>query len=436
MFHFVWKNEFRDENRIRVWLYLMTATIEQGRTIQECVNECEGAAEEALALLKRRLRGLSVDDFGYMHQLTLEAEGELLSEYVTACLSSYFVEQFRSIVLTDRQKIDDLTFDQFSVGRATPSFEFVKLFMGIVSRPVGPLARHPKAAKSLFRSKKAVPTNVHFGDLFVNGTSVQMVATAECDLVCTPGNPKNRPFEPDQNVLLIPGTVEPYSGPWKSLTGRTEFVEIDSCPRAIKWNFKRARTTRLGVLKKELDAAGYVRVVRLGIEFAIDVQRMFFSDVGRIGLPVGPPICRPLSVTFCAEGADGNLVTLFTDKNAESDLAVSFVTRSNVFVQLTGAFLLLLPAAIETAIGLLKDRQKETKKVRYGMKIAELRKIVLDAMLLSELRKPFEPIQDNKEQEFAALKACMRISTKAKVDGNYTCEKPLLLFVSPKGNNN
>ncbi len=433
MFHFIWKNEFRDENRIRVWLYLVTATLEQGRVIQDCVGEFENAADRALTLLKHRMRGLSVDDFGYMQQLSLEAEGELLSEYVTACFSSFFVEQFRSNFLTDHEKIDDLTFDQLSIGNDSPSFEFVKLFMGIVSRPVGALLRHPKAAARLYKRKKALPTNVHFGDIFLKGKSVLMVATAECDLVCTPTNPTNRPFDPERQVLLIPGTIEPYSKPWKSLSGRTEYVEIDSAPRAIKWNFKLSRTTRLGGIKGELDLAGYSRVVRLGLEFALDVQRMYFNDIGRIGLPVGPPIYQPLSVALCAEGADGTLVTLFTDKDAESDLAVSFVTHNKALVQLTGAFLLMLPAAIEKAISMLQERKTNPAKRQKSLnRIAELSKIVLNEVLLSELRRPFERIEANKEQDSAALGAVMRMSSKARVDGPYSCERPLLLFLIPK----
>ena len=323
-----------------MWLYLVTATIDQGRVIQQCVGQWETAAADAVDLLKRQLRGLSVDDFGYMQQLSLEKEGEPISEYVVSCLSSFFAQRFRALALTDRQPIDDLLFNQLAFGGESPSVEFVRLFMGIVSQRVGVLARHVRADEASFASDEALPTNVHFGDVFVRGSAVLMVATPECDLISTPHQPTNRLFEPEQSVLLIPGTIEAYSKPWNKLVSRTEFVEVDSTPNAVTWDFKKIRTCRLGSLKKELDAMGFERRLRLNPEFALDVQRMYFADTGRIGLPIGPPIYEALHVSLCCQDADGTTTTLFKTCDVDPNYAVSFVTKTEQLYQLTGSFFL------------------------------------------------------------------------------------------------
>ena len=437
MFHFVWKNEFREADRVRVWLYLVTATIEQGRVIQQCVSQMEQAAAESVDALARQLRGLSVDDFGYMQQLSLEKEGDPISEYVVSCLAAFFVQQFRARALTDRQAVDELLFDQLAFGGESPSAEFVKLFMGIVSQPVGVLTRHPRADPSVFTKEDELPTNVHFGDVFLRGSAALMVATPECDLVSTPHQPTNRKFDPDQSVLLVPGAVEAYSKPWSKMPGRTEFVEIDSRPHSVTWDFKKVSAVRVGTLKRHLDDAGYERRLRLSPEFALDVQRMYFADVGRIGLPVGPPIYEPLEVTLCCQDVDGTVTTLLKTSDVEPHYAVSFVTRTERVFQLTGSFFLRLPGAIQEAISKLEQRAKlaavDSKgRQKCGMRIAELKRVSLTASRLDSLRKPFRAMNPDAEQDCPVFNTVIRLSTKKIPEGSYVADRPLLLVIQPK----
>jgi hypothetical protein len=298
-------------------------------------------------------------------------------------------------------------------------------------------AGHGNHASSSDRPRDVLPTNVHFGDVFLRGSAVLMVATPECDLVSTPHQPTNRKFDPEQSVLLIPGEIEPYSKPWSKMASRTEFVEVDSAPHAVTWDFKRVYTHRLGSLKKYLDEAGFDRRLRLSPEFALDVQRMYFTDMGRIGLPVGPPIYEALEVNLCCQDADGTVTTLFKTSDLEPHYAVSFVTRTERVFQLTGSFFLQLPGAILDAISKLEERAKlptvDAKgRTKCGMRIAELKKVSLNATLLASLRKPFKAMNPETEQDCPALNAVLKLSTKKKPEGVYSNERPMLLVIGPK----
>jgi hypothetical protein len=431
MFHYIPKRDLIDLGLLEVFLYLVTKTYPQGEAIAEFVANIESAASEALNGLKTRLQGLTVDDFGYIHQLTLAKEGVSLSDYVSSLLASFFNQEFRRRTLTDDQVVDTLSFDQLSFHQEAPSLEFTKLFLGVVSQPTEGLRRHPQATQEAFPDGGNVPVDIHFGDLFVKEESVLLVATAECDLICTPAQPKFRPFDPQQKVLLIPGVLHKYDKPWKDLPSRTEFVAIEGASTsAVQWYFKRATTHDLGSIAKFLSEEGFSRKRRLNPEFALDVQRMYFNDMGRIGLPVGPPIYRNLGAKLCARGVDGKVHVLLKESLSTDQLCVSFLTRSEHVFQLTGEFLLRLPEAVKSAIELLEEaREKETKdrpKQKLAQKIAELKKIDLSQAKLDELRKPFTALKPNSEMPCEPLKTSMVISSKVMAD-EYVCEKPLML---------
>jgi hypothetical protein len=436
MFHYIPKKDLIDLGLLEVFLYLVTKTYPQGEAIAEFVSNIEIAASEALNGLKTRLQGLTVDDFGYIHQLTLAKEGVSLSDYVSSLLASFFNQEFRRRTLTDDQVVDTLSFDQLSFHQEAPSLEFTKLFLGVVSQPTADLRRHPQATQEAFPDGGNVPVDIHFGDLFVKGESVLLVATAECDLICTPAQPKFRPFDPEQKVLLVPGVLHKYDKPWKDLPSRTEFVAIEGASTsAVQWHFKRSTTHDLGSIARFIADQGFSRKRRLNPEFALDVQRMYFNDMGRIGLPVGPPIYRNLGAKLCARGVDGKVHVLLEESLSTDQLCVSFLTRSEHVFQLTGEFLLRLPDAVKSAIDLLEEaREKETKdkpKQKLAQKIAELRKIDLSQAKLDELRKPFMALKLNTEIACEPLKAIMVISSKVMAD-EYVCEKPLMLCLDSK----
>lgn len=431
MFHYIPKKDLIDLGLLEVFLYLVTKTYTQGKAIADFVSQIEVAASEALDRLKARLQGLTVDDFGYIHQLTLAKEGVTLSDYVSSLLASFFTQEFRRRTLTDDQIVDTLSFDQLSFHQEAPSLEFTKLFLGVVSQPTTELKRHPQATLEAFPDEGDVPVDIHFGDLFLRDDCVFLVATAECDLISTPAQPKFRRFDPEQKVLLIPGSIRKYDKPWKDLPSRTEFIATgDATASAVQWHFKRAATHDLGSIAKYLKEQGFVRSRRLNPEFALDVQRMYFNDMGRIGLPVGPPIYRNLGAKLCAQDADGKVRVLLEESLSTDQLCVSFITRSEHVYQLTGEFLLRLPDAIKSAIDLLEEARtrqtKEKPKQKLSQKIAELKRIDLSQAKLDELRHPFSAVKPGDEVPCAPLKATLVISRKTMTD-DYVCEKPLLL---------
>src|ERR1700682_2280714 len=114
MFHFIGKQEFQEEIRLAIWLALITNTLKEGRTIQQFVDDLSGAAGNALEKFTKKLRAFSVDDFAYIQRLTLEKEGQPLSDYVLHLLSSYFSQLLRSAVTDDQDELNDLVFEELA----------------------------------------------------------------------------------------------------------------------------------------------------------------------------------------------------------------------------------------------------------------------------------------------------------------------------------
>ena len=430
MFHYIPKADLENSDLLKIFLYLVVSTYPQGKIITEFVSRVEVAAQLAVSEVRQRLMGLTVDDFGYIHQLTLAKEGVALSDYVTSLLGSLFNQEFRSRVLTDKQEVDATAFNQLSFQESAPSAEFASLFIGVVSQKTGALRRHANASEEVYAVVDSFPTDLHCGDLLVKEDRVFMVATPECDLICRPPS-KEWKFDPDQQVLLIPGILEDYTKPWqKAAASRTEFVSINDTPRGIRWEFKKARTQPLGPIAKWASEGGYSRERRLNPEFALDVQRMFFNDVGRIGLPIGPPIYRSLGAVLYLITPDGKPILLLEEADESHRLCVSFLTRSVEHFQLTGDFLLRLPEAIEKASRYLEGARegKEGKeKGRFSTHLASLKVVTFEHQKLDLLRKPFSAVEPGFEAEFLPLKGTMRISHKPIGDKPLQANMPLLL---------
>lgn len=328
MFHFIPKADLQDRNTLVLKLALMVRSIEEGRKIQQFMERYDGAIHEIAAAFQKKIRGLSIEDYAYIQKMSLQGEGQPLGDYVLWLFGMYFSHLLERSNPEGRKVIDAMVFSHIPAALATPSPDFVGLYQNVVSESVDDLGTHPRLPESeLARLGDNAPPDPHFGDLFFrdDGT-VQMIATAECDLMYAPEPESGRPFVPDQPVVLIPGKLEQHSAPVSDETPCTEFVEIEGKNHRISWKVKKFRTIPAGELRT-LKQSGFQRRRRLRMPFCHEVQQTLTRDIERIGVPVSPPMVRSAGLDVYFRAAEAGYRRVPGPKDG---VTVSYVIRGGV----------------------------------------------------------------------------------------------------------
>jgi hypothetical protein len=144
-----------------------------------------------------------------------------------------------------------------------------------------------------------------------------MVINPECDLAFTPDD-KRLP-NVDDSILFVPGKLEPLTEPVGSTAGpRTEpFVHGNKHYRIV-WAPKRLRTVPHGRVHEEITSTGFVRVARLRLPFALEIQHDIASGMSRPGMPIAPPRYRPLRATIYRRAVDGTVESVSVPDGAEA----------------------------------------------------------------------------------------------------------------------
>ena len=306
MFHFIPKADLQERNTLVLKLALMVRSIEEGRKIQQFVERYDGAIHGIAADFQKKIRGLSLEDYAYIQRISLQGEGQPLGDYVLWLFGMYFSHLLGRGNPEGRKVVDAMVFSHIPDALAAPSPDFVGLYQNVVSESVDDLGTHPRLSESeRTRLGDNAPPDAHCGDLFFRDDgAVRMIATAECDLMYAPEPESDRPFVPEQPVLLIPGELQQHPVPISDEATSTEFVEIEGKNHRVVWKLKRFSTIPAGELRK-LKQDGFQRRRRLRMPFCHDVQQALTKDIERIGLPVAPPMIRSAGLDIYFRATDG-----------------------------------------------------------------------------------------------------------------------------------
>ncbi len=281
--------------------------------LQSFVQTVTNASEAATDAVNSMVRNLTLEDFGLIQLLSLNADGHPLGEYLLWLIGAYFKQQLenREDVRLGQSDIDRLVFSAPPTTEWGPSDAFRSAYRAAVFAVADEdlsTARYPtlnEAAERLSGDPNKIVA-LHFGDVFVEAvdasTRAHLVVTPECDLAFG----GSRAFPKNHGVVLVPGNMipgRPFEMSGNDLP-RTELLRWSGADWRVEWKIKEAEIIRLGEFKDMARSRSLKRVAKMEFSFAANVQRAYVGDITRIGLPVIPPQFQSRDVTVFVEDWD------------------------------------------------------------------------------------------------------------------------------------
>lgn len=400
MFEFVPKKDLGNRDRLFLKVGSWAMGLAEGYKIQHFVEAIERSTKEATFQFVDGIKALTLEDYGHIQRLSLQEDGHPLGDYMLWLFGSFFGDLLfhKQLDVRKHQKtLDALWVDHAPPCQQPPSIKLAEMYRAALFDPsVEELGPHP-----LETSTKDEP-HMRLGDLFLKDTTneVFLVISPECDLAFSPRG--KRGCDPDQSVLLIPGILQPIHEPLpKGSDLRTELFEHNGSAYRILWNKKQVRSERLGKIGNCLRTFHYERRARFRLPYALMIQQAFAADLTRVGMPVAPPIYRPVVLHAYTEGSDGKPAALHEPQENAAFLALG---RTGTHLVLTVDYVLLLQSKTEEiakAIEAKKANLGTESSGNLGSKLSQrardLRQVKEDFSIWLDLLRPVLLKEDGKK---------------------------------------
>jgi hypothetical protein len=435
LFHFVPKSELKRTSAFFIKLAILVRSKQDGKRVQEFIEELDKGVTNSVQEFRRRISALSLEDYGYMQQLSLQGEGMALGDYLLWLFGIYFSSSLMKAASKQKAEMDRTVFSKMPDADGAPSKDFVDLFALAVSEEVPELGAHPRLGITDAKRISWSAPDPHFGDIFTDVaiTKAYMIITPECDLIYAPELEANRYADPEQAVLMIPGSMAESGGLNHVCKGiETSLVQVGNKRYIITWELKKALISTMQGLREFLENRQMKRKARLKHPFSAWVQMAFLSDMTRVPVPVGPPIVDPIGATIHYEIAGerktievtGAPAVTYIDRDGESHLRPKL-----------GLIEAILNAAenihsdLETRIKTLDENSPDGKRCRSQLNGMQELLTKLDAQM--QLLEPFVFT--------SAAKTFGNISTEfvkdaSKVEGGKKLSKAITILVQPSAN--
>jgi len=279
--------------------------------IHEFFEAVMGSLKATSEDFRQALLELDAQDYSFIQRLSLSDDGEPLGDYMLDLIAAAISYRLRDqpAVRTARIALDGQRFSEHLPSSAQPSPQVRRLYQQVLTDPgIEDLAPHPLQHLQNPQVSPPMP-RLALGDIFANSDHrvVFMVVNPACDLQFSPINPK-RLADPTLPIYLIPGHLEAFNQSADSKAiARTELFELDGLAFRVLWDHKRVFTVLLGEFETWCRSGGYRRVTRLGLVHALAVQHTWTADLGRVGVPVTPPLTNPGDFRMFLRSADSTL---------------------------------------------------------------------------------------------------------------------------------
>ncbi len=326
LFHFVPKADLRRTPTFFIKLAILVRSKSDGRRVQEFIQELNNGVATSVSEFTRTVSALSLEDYGYIQQLSLQGEGMALGDYLLWLFGTYFSHSLMKAAPKQKTQMDRMVFTNMPDADGAPSKDFVDLFARAVSEEVEDLGIHPRSDITDKAGQVWAPPDPHFGDVFTDEkcTEALMVITPECDLIYAPEIEANRNADPERSVLMLPGSMQESDGFAHECRGiQTSLVQLGTKRYVIDWDLKKAKVAAMGSLRQFMADRRLKRKIRLKHPFSAWAQMAYLGDASRIPVPVGPPIVTPIGATIHFE-IDGQRKQL----EVGGTPAVTYIARS------------------------------------------------------------------------------------------------------------
>lgn len=234
---------------------------------------------------------------------------------------------------------------------------------------------------SIFAESYGKVRELRLGDLFISEGEMQalLIISADCDLASRP----NAACEPTDSVHVLPGRLQLLRERIKDADEkkkRTELFTFSNQSYRIIWELKKVKTLTFAEIHTFLKKWNYAWKARLRQPYALELQRMFASDLTRIGMPVPPPLYQPIGVEFVGRVGNAGWESIMP---MTEDLAVAVMKGGKTRCYPTIPFSHKLREAVGRLIKLAEERQERLRPEKgakeevgkLGMQIASLKKM-------------------------------------------------------------
>jgi hypothetical protein len=357
LFGYVAKDDLREKEKLRIRLTTWALGMPARHDIQRFIEAMEHSFSVASTEFVARLRGLALEDYVSIQWLSLLPDGHPLGDYMVWLYKSLLAHLLHGNdrVIAQQRELDKMAFDNFLPCQGRPSLQLAELYRCAVTDPgVGDVAPHPRAAV------ESQEPYLRQGDLFVcpRSKDVLLVINAACDLAYSPGT--KRKFPGEHTIILARGTFQPLDEDPKPNCVRTEPFAHDGHVVRIVWNPKRFIGHDYEHVWAWLKEAGFRRITRLNIAYALEIQQAFASNLTRVGLPVRPPGWHADVELLCG-GDDGTTRLLgLTIRDG------AFIVRRELDGKERNQFVLTVDC-ITTIISRLDDAIVEYRQQQQGL---------------------------------------------------------------------
>ncbi len=304
MFHHAPKSLLKNRNALERKLLAIALSMPVAGGVVSLIEALERSLDAARETFIDRLMDLSLEDYAYIDRLSLKEDGQPFGEYL---LWLFGAELYKSVfenvdVRAHRDAVDRVRFPGLPARQISPSLQLASMYgAALIQKLSGELQVHP-----LGDAANEFPL-LSLGDIFVGPEhALFMVINPECDLAFSPMS-KGRPFSKTKSIVLVPGSLEELSKASTSDDGkiRTELFVHEEREYRIIWDIKRIVVKEYGSIKQWAEEAGYKRLYRLRLLYALQVQQRFTADFGRVGPPVAPPLFTPVRLEVFGFDKDG-----------------------------------------------------------------------------------------------------------------------------------
>lgn len=339
LFHCVSKSNLGNESNLGINLGVWAERLEKGEELQRFVNTIKDSIESLNSHFINSIKSLSLEDYAYIQNLSLMADGHPLGDYMLTIFSAHLgsvLFEMNESVRRQQAVIDQLSFERLPINMTMPSPQLVDMYdSALFNKNVGDISHHPalpnQASNSGTETEISIlysgeQPNLSLGLLFINSkeNEVRMVINADCDLAYSVN--RKRRVEADTSILLVPGKLQELIQGQPIPDGiRTEFFRFQEKSFRINWQITKLMSVKYKDTVALLTADGFSPYARLRPPYALEIQRAFAANLTRIGLPVAPPFMMPARVKILrksgakdvepilAESADLAFLVLFKD---------------------------------------------------------------------------------------------------------------------------
>ncbi|MDU0364266.1 hypothetical protein RWK44_28130 [Rhizobium sp. 25PS6] len=291
-FMFVGKSDMDETWKVGAHLKSLAGALPHSSALNDYIAAISSEIDAAKSKFDDMLKRLDMTDFAYIQNLSLQADGHPLGDYLSWLLSTHLASLVFEGALRDKQKlVDEVVFDHLLMTPIAPTTEVAHLYHSAqFSRRVGALGKHPRDKGDTW-----IPL-LQLGDVFLTKKREKAVVilSADCDLAFTPDAGGRAP-DPDRSVILVQGAPVRMNVAKKTAEGSAaiSFTDGDDVYQ-IDWDFRGYKAIPLDMVRQYLRKEKYETGDhdRLRPLYALKLQQEFAAHAFRIGAPVVPPVMR------------------------------------------------------------------------------------------------------------------------------------------------